>query len=99
MLSKELKRNLIFMVEAVDSLDTYDLTVQYTSWLFHDSGSQNTCIVCESKDGDVYKLEDPNDLLTLFPYGAWVADDTFACNIHPHCGCFCTLITESSKDE
>ncbi len=89
MLSQNIVQSLIGAVEAIDSLD--DLTVPYSSWLFHDSGSPNTCTDCNSQDGHVFKVEDPSDLLLIFPFGVFVAEDTFAVNIHKNCECFLTL--------
>jgi len=66
--------------------------VRFSRWRFVNSGNPNTCVKCEdyaSHGGDVYELEDPDDLYDIFPYGVFVADDTFACNVHPNCACYC----------
>jgi hypothetical protein len=74
-----------------------DPNVKFSTWRFHNSQSPNTCVKCEDYDGDEYELEDQDDLLSIFPCGEFVADDTFACNVHPNCGCFCVKISDQMK--
>jgi hypothetical protein len=71
--------------------------VKYSTWRFYNSKNPNTCVKCEDYDGDEYGLEDPDDLLSIFPWGKFVADDTFACNVHPNCGCFCIKESDQMK--
>ena len=61
-----------------------DPTIKFSTWLFVNSGNPNTCEKCDDYSGDTYELEDPDDLRDIFPWGEFVADDTFACNVHPN---------------
>lgn len=64
--------------------------VKFTVWRYEIealSPSPNICKVCHGLEGDFYELEDPDDLLDMFPYGEWLDDDNFAVNQHPYCRC------------
>ena len=71
--------------------------IKFSTWLFVNSGNPNTCKKCDDYSGDEYELEDPDDLLDIFPYGVFVADDTFACNVHPNCACYCIKQSDYQK--
>ena len=87
----EIFQEAVNAVRAVRALEAavVNPNIKFSTWRFHNSKNPNTCVKCEDYDGDEYELEDPDDLLSIFPYGEFVADDTFACNVHPNCGCFC----------
>jgi len=89
----------VIAVMAVKSFQAaiVDPNIKFSTWRFHNSKNPNTCLKCEDYDGDEYELEDPDDLLSIFPWGEFVADDTFACNVHPNCGCFCVKISDQMK--
>ena len=55
-----------------------DLNIKFSTWPFVNSGNPDTWKKCDNYSGDTYELEDPDDLLDIFPYGVFVADDTFA---------------------
>jgi hypothetical protein len=74
-----------------------DPNIKFSTWLFINSGNPNTCKKCDNYSGDTYELEDPDDLLDIFPYGIFVADDTFACNVHPNCLCYCVKQSDYQK--
>ncbi len=74
-----------------------DPNIKFSTWLFVNSGNPNTCKKCDDYSGDEYELEDPDDLLDIFPYGVFVADDTFACNVHPNCACHCVKQSDYQK--
>jgi len=74
-----------------------DPNIKFSTWLFVNSGNPNTCKKCDDYSNDEYELEDPDDLLDIFPYGVFVADDTFACNVHPNCGCYCVKQSDYQK--
>ena len=88
--------NAIHAVRAVQAA-VVNPNVKSSTWCFHNSQSPNTCVKCEGYDGDEYELEDPDDLQSIFPWGEFVAEDTFACNVHPNCGCFCIKISDYQK--
>ena len=83
-------------VRAVKSFQAavVDPNIKFSTWRFYNSKNPNTCEKCEEYDGDEYELDDPDDLKDIFPWGEFVADDTFACNVHPNCGCFCVKISD-----
>lgn len=82
------RRNLIAAVNAVEAAEATNTLLLFESWIFHNSGSPNSCHLCIDHTGTIYRVSSPMDLLTVFPDGVFVAEDTFACNIHPHCACF-----------
>jgi hypothetical protein len=89
-------------VEAVRAVRVLEASVvnpalKFSRWRFHNSQNPNTCFKCEDYDNDVFELEDSDDLHDIFPYGVFVADDTFACNVHPHCACFCVDESDLQK--
>lgn len=64
--------------------------IRYTVWHYVAEGlapSPNMCEDCAGRDGDLFELEDPDELLDMFEYGEWLDEDTFAVNIHPNCHC------------
>ncbi len=64
--------------------------IHYSVWRYVTEAlapSPNLCEDCDSRSGDFFELEDPDDLLDMFPYGEWLDEDTFAVNWHPHCVC------------
>ncbi len=64
--------------------------IRYTVWRFVTEAlapSPNICHDCDSRSGDLFELEDPDELFDIFKYGEWLDDDTFSVNIHPHCHC------------
>ena len=70
-----------------------DLKIRYTVWRYEVealSPSPNICKTCENRKDDYYELDDPDDLLDMFPYGEWLDEDTFAVNQHPYCRCIVT---------
>jgi len=85
----EMYREAINVVLAVKRFEAavVNPTIKFSTWLFVNSGNPNICEKCGDYSGDTYELEDPDDLLDIFPYGVFVADDTFACNVHPNCHC------------
>lgn len=95
----EIFQEAVNAVRAVRALEAavVNPNVKCSTWLFHNSQNPNSCVKCEAYDGDEYELEDPDDLRDIFPYGEFVADDTFACNVHPNCGCFCTKESDQLK--
>jgi hypothetical protein len=67
-----------------------DPNINFTVWQYYTQAlapSPNMCWLCGDRNGDLYELKDPDDLLNMFPYGEWVDEDTFAVNQHPHCLC------------
>jgi hypothetical protein len=56
-----------------------------STWLFVNSCNLNTCKKYGDNGDDTYELEDPDDLIDIFPYGVFIAEDTFACNVYPNC--------------
>ena len=89
-------------VESVGLLDAAALSVfclkaavvnpaiRYTVWRYETEGlapSPNLCLNCDDHSSDLYELEDPDDLLDMFPWGEWLDDDSFAVNLHPNCHC------------
>jgi hypothetical protein len=90
--SAKLKPWLIAAIDVIKYLDNLE-DQTFTNWIYHNSGSPNSCHICIEKEGMIYHLEDPSDLLTLYPYGVFVAEDTFAANIHIHCACYLTAET------
>ena len=61
-------------VMAVKSFEAavVDPTIKFSTWLFVNSGNPNTCKKCDNYGGDTYDLEDPDDLLDIFPVsGSW----------------------------
>jgi hypothetical protein len=85
--------NAVRVVRAVEAA-VVNPNIKFSTWRFYNSKNPNTCLKCENYDGDEYELEDPDDLMSIFPWGEFVADDTFACNVHPNCGCFCVKISD-----
>ena len=75
--------NAVRVVRAVEAA-VVNPNIKFSTWRFYNSKNPNTCLKCEDYDGDEYELEDPDDLLDIFPWGEFVADDTFACNVHPN---------------
>jgi hypothetical protein len=64
--------------------------IRYTVWRYLTEGlapSPNLCRNCNNNKPDTYELEDPDELLDMFPWGEWLDDDTFAVNLHPNCHC------------
>jgi len=45
------------------------------------------CEVCIGREGDLFELVDPDELVDIFPYGEWLDETTFAVNQHSHCRC------------
>ena len=88
--------NAVRVVRAVEAA-VVNPNIKFSTWRFYNSKNPNTCHKCETYDGDEYELEDPDDLQDIFPFGEFVADDTFACNVHPNCGCFCVKISDQMK--
>ncbi len=88
--------NAVRVVRAVEAA-VVNPNNKFSTWRFYNSKNPNTCLKCEDYDGDEYELEDPDDLLSIFPWGVFVADVTFACNVHPNCGCFCVKISDQMK--
>ena len=93
---------LIAAVQTIEFLNAADLHqkalqaavvkpgIRYTVWRYETEGlapSPNLCHNCDDHQNDVYELEDPDDLLDMFPYGEWLDDDTFSVNLHPNCHC------------
>ena len=95
----EIFQEAVNAVRAVRALEAavVNPNIKFSTWRFYNSKNPNTCLKCEDYDGDEYELEDPDDLLSIFPCGEFVADDTFACNVHPNCGCFCVKISDQIK--
>ena len=64
--------------------------IRYTIWRYVTEGlapSPNLCHNCNDNKTETYELEDPDELLDMFPWGEWLDDDTFAVNLHPNCHC------------
>ena len=64
--------------------------IRNTVWRYVVEGlapSPNLCHNCNGHQNDSYELNDPDELLDMFPYGEWLDDDTFAVNLHPNCHC------------
>ena len=93
---------LVAAVESVELLDAAILSVfsfkaavvnpaiHYTVWRYETEGlapSPNLCFNCDDLKGDLYELEDPDELLDMFPWGEWLDEDSFAVNLHPNCHC------------
>ncbi len=95
----EIFQEAVNAVRAVRALEAavVNPNIKFSTWRFYNSKNPNTRLKCEDYDGDEYELEDPDDLLSIFPWGEFVADDTFACNVHPNCGCFCVKISDQMK--
>ena len=95
----ELCLDAVNAVIAVKSLQAAVVNprIKFSNWLFVNSGNPNTCKKCNDYSGDIYELEDPDDLLEIFPYGVFVSDDTFACNVHPNCLCYCVKQSDYQK--
>lgn len=90
-------------LDAVDALDAaawasahrfkaavVNPAIRYSVWRYVTEAlapSPNLCVDCEDRAGDTFELEDPDDLLDMFPYGEWLDDNTFSPNIHPNCHC------------
>ena len=87
----EIYQEAVIAVIAVKSFEAavVDPNIKFSTWRFYNSKNPNTCAKCEDYDGDEYELDDPDDLTDIFPVGEFVADDTFACNVHPNCACYC----------
>ena len=98
----ELCLNEIGAVKAVNVVRSFEAAVvdptnKFSTWLFVNSGNPNTCKKCDDYTGDEYELEDPDDLMDIFPYGVFVAEDTFAFNVHPNCTCYCVKQSDYQK--
>ncbi|MGD0204145.1 MAG: hypothetical protein ABSC20_09615 [Candidatus Bathyarchaeia archaeon] len=101
-MSQNLSRNQVFLeaVDVVEAIEVFraavvDPRIRYTVWGYVTEGlapSPNMCDDCDDQNCDEFELEDPDDLLDMFPYGEWLDDDTFAVNLHPNC--HCTIIRE-----
>ena len=83
---------LLEILEVIESLEeaVVDRNINFTVWQYYTQAlapSPNMCLLCDDRNGDLYELTDPEDLLTMFFYGEWLDDDTFAVNQHPHCLC------------
>jgi len=88
--------NAVRAVRAVEAA-VVNPNIKFSTWRFYNSKNPNTCHKCENYDGDEYELEDPDDLQDIFPFGEFVADDTFACNVHPNCLCYCVKQSDYQK--
>lgn len=87
-LSQSPQRSLIALALLDEAV--VDPNIRYSVWQYYTEAlapSPNLCKICGPRNGDLYELEDPDDLLFIFPYGEWVDDDTFQVNQHPHCLC------------
>jgi uncharacterized protein with gpF-like domain len=76
-----------------------DPRVKYSVWRFIIVDDKRLCAKCLRYDGDVYELEDPDDLYGMFPYGEWVDEDMFAPNVHPNCRCVIVKEEDVWKEE
>ena len=79
-----------FMIFKALQAAIVDPAVHYTVWRYVTEGlkpSPNLCENCQDHNNDLYELEDPDDLLGMFPYGEWLDEDTFSVNLHPNCVC------------
>ena len=95
----EIYQGAVNAVIAVESFEAavVNPNIKFSTWRFYNSKNPKTCEKCEDYDGDEYELEDPGDLLSIFPWGKFVADDTFACNVHPNCTCYCVKQSDYQK--
>jgi hypothetical protein len=95
----ELCLDAVNAVMAVESFEAavVDPNIKFSTWLFVNSGNVNTCEKCDEYSGDTYELEDPDDLLDIFPFGVWVDEDTFACNVHLNCVCYVVRQSDYKK--
>jgi hypothetical protein len=58
-------------------------------WRFILVDDNRLCETCDEFRGELYELEDPEQLYEPFPDGEFLDNGTFACNIHPNCRCTC----------
>jgi len=58
--------NAVRVVRAVEAA-VVNPDIRFSTWRFYNSKNPNTCLKCENYDGDEYELENPDDLLNIFP--------------------------------
>ena len=63
------------------------MATHVTKWRWQATNDKVTCSDCANKDGKIYKVDDPNNLTSMFPYGSFVDDSTFQIMHHPRCRC------------
>ena len=66
---------------------TVPVSIKYSVWHWFTMFDAKVCDDCDNYKGDEYELEDPNDLLLMFPYGYFKDEFIFAPMIHPHDRC------------
>ena len=82
---------MIQVLEVLEALEENRI-LEYMLWRFEAVGDDKTCPECASLNGQVFDVEDPGELESMFPYGRLAGPTLFYPNIHPNCRCRLTRI-------
>lgn len=71
------------IVDVIEEARLYECML----WRYEAVGDDRTCPECARCDGEIFEVEDSDELLDIFPYGEFMGAATFRPNVHPNCRC------------